>query len=109
MTRDTETIELKWAWTWSGQCFGYWDGDDLWAYHGRHVGHRTGSDIFGPTGRYLGEVMHNDRLITNKAKAAHTNGLFTPSSVRQAQQIQLNGAAHALYKGYQDFPHPDLF
>lgn len=100
---------MEWAWTWSGQCFGYWQEDDLWTHGGKHVGRRTGDDIFSPMGLYLGEVMPNTRLVTNNAKAAHKSIVFKPHAVQAAQQIQVNVATLALYMGYQDFPHPDGF
>lgn len=100
---------MEWAWTWSGQCFGYWQENDLWTHHGKHVGRRTGNDIFSPTGRYLGEVMPNARLVTNNAKAAHKGITFKPHAAQALQAIQQNIVTLALYKGYQDFPHPDLF
>ncbi|HEX2667733.1 MAG TPA: hypothetical protein VHP13_05120 [Gammaproteobacteria bacterium] len=99
---------MDWTWTWSGQCFGYWMGNDLWTYSGRHVGHRAGDEIFSPTGRYLGEVMQNGRLVTNKAKAGHTGNTFKPRAARTPRPIQAGMSALTIYKGYQDFPHPDL-
>jgi hypothetical protein len=101
---------MRWTWTWSGQCFGYWEGDELWTHGGKHVGRRAGNDIFGPTGRYLGEVMgDSERLITNKARAAQKGVPFKPREAKASQQIQANTVALTLYKGYQDFPHPDMW
>lgn len=83
-------------------------GNDLWTYSGRHVGHRTGDEIFSPTGRYLGEVMQNGRLVTNKAKAGHQGNTFKPRPPRAPRPLEPSKNALTIYKGYQDFPHPDL-
>ena len=53
-------------WTWSGESFGYREGDDLWTHDGRHVGRFQDKEIYRPDGRYLGELMDGNRLITAK-------------------------------------------
>ena len=100
-------MELRWVWTWSGRCFGYWEGEDLWTLTGRHVGRRRGSDVFSPIGRYVGEIMSNGRLITNKAKAGITGITFKPFAMREAQPAPKDSGALLSYRGYQDFPHHD--
>jgi hypothetical protein len=102
-------MDMIWAWTWSGQCFGYWDGDDLWTHHGKHIGRRSQNEIFGPQGWYVGEVMHNGRLSTNKAKAARQGSRYTPSAARAARDIPHHDEQLIPYLGFQDFPHPDEF
>ena len=100
-------MELRWVWTWSGRCFGYWEEDDLWTSTGRHVGRRSGADVFSPTGRYVGEIMSNGRLITNKAKAGDRGITFTPAAVREARPAPIDSSALIVYRGYQDFPQHD--
>ena len=100
---------MKSVWTWSGQHFGAWDGDDLWTHHGKHVGRRRGADIYAPTGLYIGELMGNGRLKVNKAKAAERGLAFVPSPVREKSPPQRPLEGLPLYRGYEDFPHPDLF
>jgi hypothetical protein len=98
---------LKWAWTWSGRCFGYWLDDDLWTYQGKHVGRRRGTHIHAPNGRYLGEVMGDGRLITNKAKAGLKGPIFVPGLARAAEPCLADGEGRKSYLGHEDFPHPD--
>ena len=99
---------MKWTWTWSGLCFGYWIEDDLWTYSGKHIGRRHGTHIYGPDGRYLGEVMGNGRLITNKTRAALKGPIFVPLLARDQAPPLSNDEAHTPYRGCEDFPHPDL-
>lgn len=99
---------MKSVWTWSGQHFGAWDGDDLWSLNGRHVGRKKGSDIFAPAGFYLGEVMSNGRLKVNKAKAAQRGPAFVPSAPREKSLPEAPLPGFALYRGYEDFPSPDI-
>jgi hypothetical protein len=100
---------VKWVWTWSGRCFGYWEADDLWTYLGKHVGRRSGTDVFAPSGRYMGEITANGRLTVNKAKVAQHGSSFVPFAHRAISKSE--PAAHALpvYLGYEDFPDPDRF
>lgn len=100
---------MKWTWTWSGRCFGYWLDDDLWTYHGKHVGRRQGTHIYGPHGRYIGEMMGNGRLITNKAKAGLIGPIFVPGLARGAEPRLPDSDGRAPYAGHADFPHPDEF
>lgn len=100
---------MNWTWTWSGHCFGYWDGEDLWTHGGKHIGRRKGSEIFSPKGIYIGELMGNGRLVTNKAKAAQRNIVFMPSTVRDAQLPPADQSSLSLYTGFQDFPRADEF
>lgn len=67
------------------------------------MGRRVGLDIFGPNGRYLGEIMGNDRLATNKAKAAHVGASFVPAAIREHQPPQPDRGALSLYAGFDDF------
>ena len=98
---------MKWAWTWSGQSFGYWLDDDLWTYKGKHVGRRSGTHVYAPNGRYIGELMGNGRLITNKAKAGLKGPIFVPGLARGAEARQADSEGRKLYPGHEDFPHPD--
>lgn len=98
---------MNWTWTWSGRFFGYWSGSDLWTYQGKHIGRRRGLEIYGPSGRYLGEVMGNDRLATNKAKAALMGPAFVPLAARTPELVQADLDSFPLYKGFEDFPGPE--
>ena len=69
---------MNWVWTWGGECFGYFDGDDLWTHDGRHVGRRSEDEIHAPDGHYLGEVRNENRLITNSAKKSRRGYSFAP-------------------------------
>ena len=100
---------MKSVWTWTGQHFGSWEGDDLWSHHGKHVGRRKGTDIYAPTGTYLGELMGNGRLKVNKAKAAQRAPGFVPSTPREKGLLEAALEGFPLYLGFEDFPHPDLF
>lgn len=104
-----KTDTVRWAWTWSGLCFGYWIDDDLWTYGGKHVGRRIGTDIYAPNGRYVGELMGDGRLTTNKAKAGNLGTLFVPTLARGHERRLPDGVGGAHYLGYDDFPHPDMF
>lgn len=100
---------MKSVWTWSGWHFGSLDGDDLWSHHGKHIGRLRGTEIYSPTGRYLGELMSNGRLKVNKAKAAQLGPGFVPSAPREKISPEAALDGFPLYRGYEDFPHPDLF
>jgi hypothetical protein len=102
-----KTAAVRWTWTWSGLCFGYWIDDELWTYGGKHVGHRIGSDIHAPNGRYVGELMVNGRLSTNKTKAGNLRSVFIPAPPRVHAQRLHDHAGQAHYAGYADFPDPD--
>ncbi len=98
---------MEWVWTWGGECFGYFDGDDLWTHDGRHVGKRQGDDIYGLKGQYLGEVMNENRLITNNSKKSHRGYAFTPYGRRGGFTRYSNYTGYTMYSGYSDFPHPN--
>jgi len=98
---------MRWAWTWSGCCFGYWIDDDLWTYRGKHIGRCINNDIYAPSGRYIGELMGDSRLITNKSKAGRAGPLFVPTRARGLEQRLPDDTGNVFYKGYGDFPHPD--
>ncbi len=98
---------MDWVWTWGGESFGYFDGEDLWTYDGRHVGKRNGDEIYGSNGQYLGEVMNGDRLITNNAKNLYRGYSFSPYGRRAGYARYANYAGYAMYAGHSDFPHPD--
>ena len=72
--------KVAWLWTWSGESFGYREGNDLWTYDGRHVGHFHSDEIYGPDGRYLGELVNGDRLIAVQFKYGQREGAFTPQA-----------------------------
>ena len=99
---------MDWMWNWGGECFGYRDGDALFAYHGKQVGKFEGEEVYGADGRYLGEVMNQNRLITNRAKAGWRKFSFTPT--RRGGYARYAGyAGFAMYAGHEDFPSPDSF
>jgi len=98
---------MRWTWTWSGRCFGYWIEEDLWTYRGKHVGRRFGTDIYAPDGRYVGESMGNGRLITDNAKIRLTRASFVPTLTRGHHPRLPDCQRQIPYSGYDDFPHPD--
>lgn len=98
---------MEWVWTWGGESFGYFDGDDLWTHDGRHVGKRQGDEIYGSNGQYLGEVMNENRLITNNSKKPWRGYSFSPYGRRAGYARYANYVGYAMYAGHSDFPHPD--
>ncbi len=98
---------MDWVWTWGGESFGYFDGENLWTHDGRHVGKLNGDEIYGSNGQYLGEVMNDNRLITNNAKSSYRGYSFTPYGNRAGYARYANYAGYAMYAGHSDFPHPD--
>ena len=54
-------------WTWSGQYFGYLDGEHLWTRDGRHVGRCLRDDVFAPDGKYLCQIAFSNRLRVAQA------------------------------------------
>jgi hypothetical protein len=60
--------------------------------------------VYGADGRYLGELMHGDRLITNRSKRSWRRSRFTPWGRRGAYGKYGNYAGYAMYAGYEDFP-----
>ena len=100
---------MKWLWTWSGECFGYREGDDLWTYSGKHVGQFFGDEVYGSDGRYLGEIMDQEFLITNTGKSSWAQSAFTPYGNRGGYAKYASYAGYAMYTGHQDFPSPESF
>lgn len=94
---------MNWKWTWSGRCFGYWDGYDLWARSGRHVGRRHGQEIYAADGRYLGELMDNGRLARNQAKASLMGPAFVRLAPKSPPLSPPNVDGLPLYAGFEDF------
>ena len=96
----------EWLWTWSGESFGYREGDDLWTHDGRHVGRFDGNEIYAADGRYLGEVLDGNRLITARFRLGAHRAVFTsqPSRARSHQRNRLLG--YAMPTGHGDFPSP---
>ncbi|MGV1046845.1 4-fold beta flower protein [Limnohabitans sp.] len=43
---------MKWVWTWGGEFFGYFEGDNLWTYDGKHIGKIQNGLIYDKNGRY---------------------------------------------------------
>lgn len=93
-------------WRWSGDYFGYREGDDLWTYDGCHVGRFTGDEVYGPDGNYLGEIR-NRRLIRKLSKENRRRGAFTPKASRIRSVPYANYVGYVMYVGYDDFPPPD--
>ena len=75
----------EWYWTWSGECFGYREGDRLFAYHGLQVGQFDGDEVYGADGRYLGEVMSG-----NHNRGAHLTSRHEAGGWRTAETCTLN-------------------
>lgn len=100
---------MNWVWTWGGQFFGYFDGDDLWTYDGKHVGRLYNGHVHARDGRYLGEVMNENRLITNRMKSSWRGPGFAAWGRRGGYAPYANYAGYAMYAGHEDFPHPGQF
>lgn len=100
---------MKWVWNWGGECFGYFDGDDLWTYSGKHVGKRFEDEIYGPDGAYMGEVMNSNRLIFNHAKATRRRYGFAAYGRRSGYARYASYSGYSMYSGYQDFESADSF
>ena len=100
---------MDWVWTWGGECFGYFDGDNLWTHDGKHIGRRFGDEIYGSDGRYLGEVRNENRLITNIGKKSHRGNSFAPYGNRGGYAKYANYVGYVMYAGCEDFPSPDEF
>jgi len=98
---------MDWVWTWGGESFGYFDGDNLWTHDGRHVGKRQGDEVYDRSGAYLGEVRSENRLITNMSQRSTRGPAFTPYGNRAGYARYANYAGYAMYAGYTDFPSPD--
>jgi hypothetical protein len=99
--------ELEWLWTWSGESFGYREGDDLWTYDGRHVGRFHAGEIYGPDGRYLGELIDGERLIAATSRYAQREIEFTPMASRPELSRRRKRFWYAPPMGYADFPLPE--
>lgn len=100
---------MNWVWTWGGESFGYFEGDDLWTQDGKHVGRRSGDDIYGPDGAYLGEVRNENRLITCLAKKNWRGFVFTTYARRAGYAGYASYSGYAMYAGYEDFPSVTKF
>jgi hypothetical protein len=100
---------MDWVWTWRGECFGYFDEDNLWTYDGKNIGRRDGDEIYGSDGHYLGEVRNDNRLITNIGKKSHLRNSFTPYANRVGCARYANYVGYVMYAGYEDFPSADEF
>jgi len=90
-------------WTWSGNYFGFREGDDLWTYRGQHVGRFRGNDVFAADGRYLGE-MDGARLLAKTANKGLRGDPFAPPPPRSMVRALAGQSTNTLYPGYQDFP-----
>jgi hypothetical protein len=97
----------EWLWTWSGESFGYREGDDLWTHDGRHVGRFHDEQIFHHEGRCLGELMDGNRLITAKFRRGAHRARFAvqPQRTRLPRRTRLPG--YKVPTGYEDFPLPE--
>lgn len=100
---------MDWLWTWSGECFGYRDGDDLWTADGRHVGRFDGTEAYGSDGHYLGEVMSDNRLITHMGKKNWRRPSFAPYGRRGSYARYANYVGYVMYAGHKDFPSAESF
>jgi len=100
---------MQWMWTWGGECFGYFDHEDLWTHDGKHVGHRKGDEIYSPNGRYLGQIMSTDRLITQVAKNHKKVPAFEKLHDRVRYPYYPHDVGYAIYTGYENFPGPSHF
>lgn len=99
---------MDWFWTWSGESFGYREGDMLFTYKGKQAGLFHGAEIYGADGKYLGEVMNDNRLITNCSKKNWIRGVFSPVQAGSYARYA-NYAGYAMYAGHEDFPSPESF
>jgi hypothetical protein len=97
-------IEPQWLWTWSGQPFGYGEGDDLWTYDGRHVGRFDTGKIFGPDGHYLGELLDGNRLITARFRGGLRLAGFAVQPCRTRSRRRARLVGYVMPTGLKDFP-----
>lgn len=96
-------------WTWSGEYFGYREGDELWAHHGRLVGKFHGDEVYGADGAYLGEIRDGDRLITRTAAKNKRAGGSFGIQQRGGHGLRGNRGARGIVGGNEDFPSPEDF
>jgi hypothetical protein len=99
--------EPKWLWAWSGESFGYREGDDLWTHDGRHVGRFDADEIYSPDGRYLGEVLDGNRLITAKFRLKTHRTAFAAQSRRPRLPRRNLLPGYRVPSGHEDFPLPE--
>ncbi|TDI92974.1 MAG: response regulator [Chloroflexi bacterium] len=93
-------------WTWSGDYFGFRDGQNLWTYEGRHVGRFRRDEIFRPDGLYMGDLV-DGRLVVDWHKTARRASSFTPSENRGGHTHFADREPFDMMLGYKDFPGPD--
>jgi hypothetical protein len=97
------------VWNWSGEHFGYFEGEYLWTHNGKNVGRMRGDLIYAPDGSYLGEIRSSNRLLTGIARKATRSLPFTPKPARPSVERRDNMASSVMYIGYEDFPLPSAF
>ena len=97
----------EWLWTWSGESFGYREGDDVWTHDGRHVGRFHDEQIYHPEGHYLGELKDGVRLITAKFRRGAHRARFAARPPRTGVPRRNRLPGYWLPTGYEDFPLPE--
>lgn len=103
---DTDSPTPDDLWTWSGEYFGFREGDELWTHDGRHVGRfRRGAEIFRPDGLYMGVVMEG-RLIVDWHRTARRASSFTPSADRSGHRRFAERTPFDMQIGFKDFLSP---
>jgi DNA-binding response OmpR family regulator len=93
-------------WTWSGDYFGFRDGQNLWTREGRHVGRFRRDEVFRPDGLYLGDLVKGC-LIVDWHKTPRRASSFTPSDDRGGIRQFADRDPFDMLIGFKDFPGPD--
>ena len=94
----------EFVWTWSGEPFGFIDGDALYTRDGLHVGFVDEDGlIFALDAPYLGERVDDERLATRLSRVGRTRGARSRRSSRSARSRSYR-SARSTRSGYRDFP-----
>ena len=91
-------------WTWSGQYFGYLEGEDLWASDGRHIGRCQRDDVFDPDGNYLCQIAFSNRLRVARADRLLRIDPFPRKPDRAPREPLPKRMPYTTIGGYEDLP-----
>ena len=94
---------MQFLWTWSGECFGYRENNQLWRASGIHVGTIYDDEVYDHKGLYLGEILHG-RLIRNTQKKYYRKDTAPYYGRKGAFAKYINYVGYVMYAGYEDFP-----
>jgi CheY-like chemotaxis protein len=93
-------------WTWSGDYFGFREGENLWTFDGRHVGRFRRHEIYRANGAYMGDLVEG-RLVSDWHKAGRRASSFTVSDNRHDHRFFADRAPFDMLVGCRDFPSGD--